>query len=566
MPDHGPRPPGGERDPFPVGPPGVPAAKVTRGPAEPLAPGAVLAGRFRLGQRLGSGAAGSTWLVEDLVAGPQRVLKVAHVAPDDRSADQITTEYRALTRLQHPSLAAAVDAGALEDGRPYLVQEWIDGPSLKRVLARQGALAPEQVRAVARALAGALAHLHATGLIHRDIKPSNVVVPRVGDRLDFARARLVDLGVRGTLGRESGLTQAGEVSGTPAYMAPEQWRAERQSAATDVWGFGVLLYELLAGRKPFAGDTLMAIARAVLGGPVDEEPLAPAPRDLCRLVKACLERRPADRPRDGSALLEALEPVPEAVRAPAPPPAAAPGERPVVERAERTWPPPAEPPPLAEITLTVEGPRSASARERSAPAPATGAGRQTPRSKPVAVIAVGAGVAVVAALVVLVPVLLTLRERGVAPSGARPDWTVVGAGAFIALLGVGTAELLRRLIGSRRGDAERQADAILCGAQAPSGLGATMANAIQQIVARCRQAEDAIMARTLQMMAREYERAADSRDRQAALMNLVEVLEKLTARLSPWYVRWEKTLTGVVALVGCVTGLVTALRGLLEAF
>ena len=213
-----------------------------------------VAGRSRLGARLGSGGFGTVYAAHDERLDRHVALKLipAHGPAPERSQ----REALAAARLHHPGIVAVYDAGDDGDGR-YLVSELVRGRTLD-VLERDGALSDRDVLRVGLTLAEALGHAHERGVIHRDVKPQNVIVP---DESPVA-AKLTDFGVAHLAGDEP-LTRTGDVVGTLAYMAPEQAAGERVDERADLYALALVLYEALAGANPVRGPTPAATARLV---------------------------------------------------------------------------------------------------------------------------------------------------------------------------------------------------------------------------------------------------------------------------------------------------------------
>ncbi len=262
----------------------------------------VIAGRYRLGERLGGGMS-EVWSAIDLELDREVALKL--LAPH---ADPVRfeREARAAAALAHPNICTVYSYGET-DGRPFIVLEYLPGGSLESRLAGDRPLPDEESGRIAVEIAAGLAHAHGRGLVHRDLKPSNVLFDGAG------RAKIADFGIA-RLGEEAGLTAAGTVLGTAAYISPEQAAGERATPASDVYSFGVILFKMLTGRLPF--ETEDALEAATLHRDRQPPPVTSirpdAPPRLESVAAAALSKSPHDRPRDGRALLAELE---DAVRA-----------------------------------------------------------------------------------------------------------------------------------------------------------------------------------------------------------------------------------------------------------
>jgi len=260
-------------------------------------------GRFVITARLGKGGMGVVYRARDPELRRDVAIKVlpAEASRDPERRMRFLREARAAAGLSHPSIAAIHDVGFDErEQLAFIAMEVIEGQELRRRLGTP--LSVGEVEHIALQVARGLARAHAAGVVHRDLKPENIMITRDGDAkiLDFGLAKNLD-----PAQKDGKSTVDGAVMGTPGYMAPEQVKAQAVDARADVFAFGVVLYEMLAGRAPFGGSTPFAAALAVTveTPPPLERPDAAA---LVALVARCLEKDPAGRPRDGRALVEAL--------------------------------------------------------------------------------------------------------------------------------------------------------------------------------------------------------------------------------------------------------------------
>jgi serine/threonine protein kinase len=210
-------------------------------------------------------------------------------------------EARAVASLGHPNITQLYDYGE-ENGRPYIVLEYLPGGTLEEHLRPGEPLPDDDVRQIAAEVASGLAHAHSRGVVHRDLKPANVLFDQEG------RAKLADFGIARMVAGDGTLTEAGTVLGTAAYISPEQAAGEPATAASDVYSFGVMLYRMLTGRLPFESNDpmeLVTLHRDSTPPPLTQ--LRPdAPALLESTATAALAKDPADRPADGAALLAAL--------------------------------------------------------------------------------------------------------------------------------------------------------------------------------------------------------------------------------------------------------------------
>ncbi len=268
-----------------------------------MEPGTKL-GPYEITEQLGAGGMGEVWLAEDSRLGREVAIKVlpAEFASDPERLARFEQEARAAAALNHPHIAAVHDVG-VEDGTHFMVQEFLEGNTLREPL-QNGALPLKQALRLATEIAEALAAAHAAGIVHRDLKPENIFVTKEGHAkvLDFGLAKLTEVAVAGSPG---GATQsptmmgtvAGQVMGTAGYMAPEQVEgSEEIDHRADLFAFGCVLYEIVGGKRAFTGptvlDTLHAIARTD-PQPVNE--IKPGlPTELERILNKCRVRHCGD--------------------------------------------------------------------------------------------------------------------------------------------------------------------------------------------------------------------------------------------------------------------------------
>jgi serine/threonine-protein kinase len=252
----------------------------------------------------------AVWIADDELLSRRVAVKTLRpeLATDDALRARFRHEAIAAARLSHPDIVATYDTGDA-DGLAYIVMELVDGKNVRQLLDERGQLPVSRAVAIARQVAWALDHAHRHGVVHRDIKPANVLVPD-----DDGPVKVTDFGIAKAVG-SGDLTRTGMVVGTARYLAPEQVRGERSDERTDVYALGLLLYEMLAGRPAYAGDTDTATALARLTGP--PKPLRSirpdVPPNVDQAVSRALRPDPAQRFQGATAFAEALTPSPAAV-------------------------------------------------------------------------------------------------------------------------------------------------------------------------------------------------------------------------------------------------------------
>ncbi len=270
--------------------------------------GAVLAGRYRIDGRLGRGGMGEVWGGRDLRLRRDVAVKVLRDAdPDEEDVSRFIREATVAAGLQHPGITVVFDAD-VHDGRLFIVTELLSGKDLGKVLAANpGGLLLRQVLDFGVQFADALAAAHGRGIIHRDLKPANLFV-QADERLPGGRLKVCDFGLARDLTSSSKVTVAGEVFGTPAYMAPEQWRAAAAGPGADLYAAGCILYEMVTGRVPFEGPSLPDLMGQHLSRPpVPPRDLKPGtPAALNDLVLSLLSKETASRPASAAEVLAVL--------------------------------------------------------------------------------------------------------------------------------------------------------------------------------------------------------------------------------------------------------------------
>jgi serine/threonine-protein kinase len=264
-----------------------------------------LAGRYVLRRPLGHGAMAVVDLAQDVELGRPVALKrlAENLARDEEIRRRFLREARLAARLSHPNVVRVYDVGEV-DGRPFIAMEYVEGENLAELVAGRGRLPAAEAAALAAQACGALAAAHSAGLVHRDVKPQNLILRSDGT------LKLGDFGIAFGGHDATQLTQAGTLLGTAAYVAPEQARGERVTAAADIYGVGAVLYELLTGEPPrrvVSFDELRTDEAFRLPDLAARAPGVP-PR-LAAAVAQCLAVDPDDRPASAASLARRLAAV-----------------------------------------------------------------------------------------------------------------------------------------------------------------------------------------------------------------------------------------------------------------
>jgi predicted Ser/Thr protein kinase len=269
-------------------------------PVGGFTPGTVLAGRYRVIGLIGRGGMGEVYRADDLKLGQPVALKFLPkaLADDPIRRERLFAEVRIARQVSHPNICRVYDIGELE-GRHFLTMEYIDGEDLASLLKRIGNLHGTKALDVARQLCAGLAAAHDKGVLHRDLKPANVMIDGRG------HVRITDFGLAVAAGEE--ITE-GDVSGTPPYMAPEQFAGKGASVRSDIYALGLIFYEVFTGRRAFDAQTLAELRQKK----ETSSPTAPSEiaRDIDpiveRVILRCIDKDPLQRPASAVQVAAAL--------------------------------------------------------------------------------------------------------------------------------------------------------------------------------------------------------------------------------------------------------------------
>lgn len=261
--------------------------------------GITLGGRFQLTDRIAIGGMGEVWKARDQVLGRIVAIKILkeEYTGDPGFLNRFRAEARHTALLNHEGIANVFDYGE-EGGSAYLVMELVPGQPLSTIIEREQILAPDRALSIIGQTATALSVAHRQGLVHRDVKPGNLLIMPDG------RVKITDFGIA-RLADQVPLTATGQVMGTAQYLAPEQATGQPATGSSDIYALGVIGYELLAGRRPFSGESQIAIALAQVNDAPPDLPDS-IPHPVRALIASMLAKDPADRPANAEALAEAV--------------------------------------------------------------------------------------------------------------------------------------------------------------------------------------------------------------------------------------------------------------------
>jgi serine/threonine-protein kinase len=282
----------------------------------PLQPGVVVGDRYRIGRLLGEGRTGTVYVAEHVLLQKKVALKVLHPDLTDtpEGVARFEREAMATARIEHPNVAGAIDFGKLEDGARYLALEYVEGASLRNMIA-SGRMELKRALHVSRQIASALAAAQALDIVHRDLKPENVMLVTRGDDPDFVK--IIDFGMvriavdDGPYGGPQRLTKAGAVFGTPEYIPPEQGIGQKVDSRADLYALGVMMFEMIAGVRPYPERDDVGILGQQLTLPVptfaERVPGLEVPPSITRLVSRLLAARPQERIQQAEDVVRAIE-------------------------------------------------------------------------------------------------------------------------------------------------------------------------------------------------------------------------------------------------------------------
>ncbi len=260
--------------------------------------GLTFGGRYQLSSRIAIGGMGEVWQATDQVIGRTVALKILkdEYMGDPGFLERFRAEARHAALVNHEGIANVFDYGE-EEGSAFLVMELVPGEPLSAILDRDRTLSADKVLDIVAQTSAALHAAHQAGLVHRDIKPGNLLITPEG------RVKITDFGIA-RIADQVPLTATGQVMGTVQYLSPEQASGQQAAPATDIYSLGIVAYEALAGRRPFTGESQVAIAMAHINDAPPDLP-GTVPEPVRNLVLSCIAKTPADRPTSAAHLSRA---------------------------------------------------------------------------------------------------------------------------------------------------------------------------------------------------------------------------------------------------------------------
>jgi serine/threonine-protein kinase len=272
--------------------------------AQPDMIGRTIAGRYRIVAKLGEGGMGAVYRGEQTSL--KRAVAIKLLRPELSTNQMIlrrfNAEAEAVAKLSHPNTVIVYDFGQDTDGSLFIAREYIEGKSLRSAIGREGPFSPARAIAIALQVAASLSDAHSHSIVHRDLKPDNVMLQERGRQKDIVR--VLDFGIAklrdDNRATQQAMTQAGDMLGTPQYMAPEQIRGEAIDGRTDIYALGCMIYEMVTARLPFEAPTIMAMLSKHLleqvVPPTQRRPDLNLPKSIDQLVLGAMAKDPKDRP------------------------------------------------------------------------------------------------------------------------------------------------------------------------------------------------------------------------------------------------------------------------------
>ena len=264
----------------------------------------VLGGRYRVVRHLARGGMAEVYVADDQLLNRTVAVKVLfpELAQDEAFVERFRREARAAASLNHHNIVSVYDFGE-DEGSWFIVMEYVEGRNLRDIIRVEGPMDPGRAAALGAEVAAALAAAHERGIIHRDVKPANVLIAA-----DSGTVKVADFGIARAAGARQGLTMPGTVLGTATYLSPEQAQGRAVDARTDVYSLGMVLYEMLAGRPPFTGDSPVAIAYQQLSqtAPPPSTHNDRVPPALDAVVMKAMSKDPGDRQASAEEIREEL--------------------------------------------------------------------------------------------------------------------------------------------------------------------------------------------------------------------------------------------------------------------
>ncbi|MFB0519530.1 MAG: protein kinase, partial [Acidobacteriota bacterium] len=279
--------------------------KTLQTPKIELTPGSTFAGRYQIIEELGRGGMGKVYKIFDKKIKEKVALKLIkpEIAADEDTIERFSNELKFARKISHRNVCRMYDLSE-EEGTHYITMEYVPGEDLKSTIRRVGQLSVGKAISIAKQVCEGLAEAHRLGVVHRDLKPQNIIIDREGN------ARIMDFGIARSL-EAKGITDAGVMIGTPEYMSPEQVEGNEIDGRSDIYSLGVILYEMVTGRVPFAGNTPLSIAmkHKTEAPPYPGVVNAQIPEDLSRLILRCMEKDKGRRYQKAEEILSELSKI-----------------------------------------------------------------------------------------------------------------------------------------------------------------------------------------------------------------------------------------------------------------